>query len=274
MAFEFTLCADDYGMAPGVSRGILELASAGRISAASAMTNLPDWPRAALAWREAGPPADLGLHLTLTTGAPLGAMPRLAPAGRLPTLRAVIEARDATAEIEAEFSRQIEAFTAAMDRAPSHIDGHQHVHALPHVRAALFCALARAGLGALRLRDCGDRLDRLLRRPGARAKALTIAALTRGFAAQARRMGHTCNEGFAGVSRFVAGADLAVAFATYLVAPGPRHLIMCHPGLVDEALIALDPVTQARESELAFLRSDRWPALMDAHGARLIRRDA
>ena len=69
MPFEFTLCADDYGMTAGVSRGILDVAQAGCISAASAMTNMPDWRRAAAAWRAAAPAADLGLHVNLTLGA-------------------------------------------------------------------------------------------------------------------------------------------------------------------------------------------------------------
>ncbi|HUN11578.1 MAG TPA: ChbG/HpnK family deacetylase, partial [Rhabdaerophilum sp.] len=34
----FVLCADDYGMTPAVSRGILRLIEAGRISATGAMT--------------------------------------------------------------------------------------------------------------------------------------------------------------------------------------------------------------------------------------------
>ena len=77
--FDFILCADDYGMTEAVSRGLLEVAAAGRISAASAMASLPDWRRAARDWAAARPPVDLGLHVTLTVGAPLGAMPQFAP---------------------------------------------------------------------------------------------------------------------------------------------------------------------------------------------------
>ena len=35
------LCADDFGLADGVSRGIVELAEMGRLSATGAMTNMP-----------------------------------------------------------------------------------------------------------------------------------------------------------------------------------------------------------------------------------------
>ena len=39
------LCADDFGLADGVSRGIVELAWKGRLSATGAMTNMPGWRR-------------------------------------------------------------------------------------------------------------------------------------------------------------------------------------------------------------------------------------
>ncbi|KAB2849833.1 MAG: ChbG/HpnK family deacetylase, partial [Hyphomicrobiaceae bacterium] len=42
-AHEVLLCADDYAISAGVSRGIAELAEARRISAASAIVTLPRW---------------------------------------------------------------------------------------------------------------------------------------------------------------------------------------------------------------------------------------
>jgi predicted glycoside hydrolase/deacetylase ChbG (UPF0249 family) len=44
---------------------------------------------------------------------------------------------------------------------------------------------------------------------------------------------------------------------------------MCHPGHVDTELARLDPVTDSREMELAFLLSDRFTAILDAANARL-----
>jgi predicted glycoside hydrolase/deacetylase ChbG (UPF0249 family) len=46
---------------------------------------------------------------------------------------------------------------------------------------------------------------------------------------------------------------------------------MCHPGHVDDELARLDPVTQSRETELAFLLSDRFEDVMGAAKARLAR---
>ena len=124
----FILCADDYGMTEAVSRGLLEAAAAARISAASAMASLPDWGRAARDWKAARPAVDLGLHVTLTVGAPLGAMPRLAPGGEFPALgtlaAAAVARRLPVDEIEAEIGRQIDAFCDALGEAPTHVDGH------------------------------------------------------------------------------------------------------------------------------------------------------
>jgi hypothetical protein len=39
---------------------------------------------------------------------------------------------------------------------------------------------------------------------------------------------------------------------------------MCHPGFVDDVLIALDPLTSQREREYAFLAGDALPALLAA----------
>lgn len=265
-----TLCADDYGMTEGVSAGILEAACAGRISAASAMTSLPDWPRAARAWAEARPPASLGLHLNLTLGAPLDRMPGLAPAGSFPSIGVLARAGALPAdEIHAEIGRQIDAFVAATGRAPAHVDGHQHVHVLPVVRDALFRVLRERDYRDMLVRDSGDALLRILRRRSTIVKALTVAILARGFRRAAESAGFVCNDGFAGFSAFKAKADMAAQFARYLTAPGQRHLIMCHPGYVDDALRMLDPVTEARETELRFLLSDRWTDALARAGASL-----
>lgn len=271
---EFILCADDYGMTEAVSRGLLEVAAAGRISAASAMASLPDWKRAARDWSASRLPVDLGLHVTLTVGAPLGAMPRLAPGGEFPGIGALAAAalarRLPDEEIEAEILRQIDAFCEAVGAPPTHVDGHQHVHVLPGVRGALFSALAKRNLQHTPLRDSSDAPGRIARRRAFAAKAMKVNALATGFRRAAREAGHPLNQGFAGYSDFAPGRYDAHRFAAYLAAPGPRHLVMCHPGRVDDALRRLDPVTDAREGELAFLLSDDFAALLVEKDARLV----
>ena len=99
--------------------------------------------------------------------------------------------------------------------------------------------------------------------PRGTARARLIAA--------ARARGFAVNEGFAGFSDFAGDGDYAGQFATYLRAPGSRHLAMCHPGRVDDDLLRLDPATTSRENELAFLLSPRFAAICTAASARLAR---
>src|SRR6476659_7718062 len=68
------LCADDFGLTEGVSRGILELAETARISATGAMTNMPARRRSAPGLQPLKGRIGIGLHLNLTTGAPIGPM--------------------------------------------------------------------------------------------------------------------------------------------------------------------------------------------------------
>src|SRR5262245_55993605 len=55
------LCADDYAIAPGISRGILRLLQARRISAVSCMVTGRHWPEHAGWLRPFADGADIGL---------------------------------------------------------------------------------------------------------------------------------------------------------------------------------------------------------------------
>ena len=79
------VCVDDAALDADVTRSVLTLAAAGRITAASAMVGSPHWPVHATALA-AAPGIDLGLHLDLTEFCdpqPLPALWLRAYAGRL-----------------------------------------------------------------------------------------------------------------------------------------------------------------------------------------------
>ena len=271
---KIVLCADDYAMNEGVSRGILALAEIGRISATSVMANSPSWPVLAGALSALDGRIGIGLHLTLTWGAPLGPMPRLAPTGRLPELgsvaKAAIAGRLALGEVADEIGRQLDAFRDGLGREPDFVDGHQHVHALPGIRQALLGVLSGRGLaGKLWLRDPADRPSSIARRRLAARKALVVAALSRGFGAQAHAAGFRTNRGFSGFSPFDPARDLGPDFATYLAATGPGHLVMCHPGEVTDTA-GLDEVVAARRQELDYLSSPAFGRLLAETGVELV----
>ena len=41
-----------------------------------------------------------------------------------------------------------------------------------------------------------------------------------------------------------------------------QGVVMCHPGFVDEQLLSLDPFTDQREREHAYLASEQFPVLL------------
>ncbi|MBI1869099.1 MAG: ChbG/HpnK family deacetylase [Methylocystis sp.] len=270
------LCADDFGLSMGVSAGILEALAAARLSAVSAIATSSRWPATGRELTRRVIDADVGLHFNLTLGRPLARMRKFAPQGVFPSVaevvRAALRGKLPMDEIRVEIDRQLDRFEAVMERAPDHVDGHQHVHALPFIRTALFEALeARHLVGKVWLRDPGDRLHRILIRGGEAKKALAVRSLSHGFRRAAKRRGFATNDGFAGFADFDPSGDYGARFETYLYARGRRHLIMCHPGYVDADLRAQDPVTVAREQELAFLLSPEFEELLARHKLKLAR---
>lgn len=251
------LCADDYALTRGISDGILALAEAGRLSATSAMVNTPHWPAVAAAAVSLRDRFALGLHLTLTFGAPLGPMSRLAPAGELPppdkiVARAVARLIDRD-EIADEIERQLDRFEAVAGVPPDFVDGHHHVHALPGIRDALADVLSRRfPSGGPLVRDPADRAAAIVRRRVASGKALTAAMLSLGFRQTMAAAGFATNRGFSGYSTF-GTVPYAAEFAAFLIEPGSRPLIMCHPGLADGELGAADEIAARRPEEHAYL---------------------
>ncbi|HET6374499.1 MAG TPA: ChbG/HpnK family deacetylase, partial [Methylocella sp.] len=221
--------------------------------------------------------ADIGLHLNLTHGTPLGPMPAFAPAGRFPdpgkVLKAALKRQLPETEIRQEFERQIDAFQRHFGTPPAFADGHHHVQILAQIRPLLFECLEKKGLaGKIWLRDSSDKLHRIAARglPDLK-KALAVSWLAKGFARDAAAHGFFTNDGFSGFSAFRADENYAACFARYLRAPGPRHLIMCHPGYRGDEAGSPDPIAISREHELGFLLSPSFPALLAQRGARLAR---
>ena len=272
----FCLCADDFALSPSVSRGIIEALSAKRLSATGAMTTRPAWPLGARELQPFKSIADIGLHLNLTLGHPIGPMPTLAPQGDLPGIsklaRSALSKNLPVDEISGEIARQLDRFTEEFGAPPAFIDGHHHVHVLPQVRSLLFTRLEERGLQAkVWLRTSTDRLSRILRRGRHAGKALAAVWIAWGFAEEASRRGFAMNDGFSGFSAFDPKSDYADEFEHSVIAPGPRHLVMCHPGYCDEELAAADRVTVRREQELKFLLSPAFAELLDRKGLRLAR---
>ena len=263
------ICADDYGISPAVSLGIRQLAAAGRLTATGAMTGMPACRTEAASLLTIRPAIAIGLHITLTDQRPLTAMPIFAPQGRCPAIGPLLKASFSGPlpkdEIAAEIEAQLDAFFEIFGRAPDFIDGHQHVHLLPGLRTAVLALFhRRLDPATCWLRDCRDIPLALLRR-GSGAKAGVISALALGLRSAARRRGIPTNRGFSGFydPKRETLAERLPAMLTGLQNGG---LLMVHPGHVDDALRAVDSLTDCRENEWSFLMSEVFPALLAQRG--------
>ena len=269
------LCADDYGISPGVNHAIRDLIGRGRLNATSVMVVGPTIDRdevSALQTLAANSPrCAIGLHVTLTApfrpltmhyqpldGGMFPSFPKLLRAGLLRRLDPEI--------IHAELRVQLAAFGELFGRAPDFVDGHQHAQLFPQIRDAFLMAVKEAAPNAW-VRQGGRRqsLARRLSSP----KALVLDTLSAQFRRRASRADIAFNPGFAGAYDFSRQADFGALMRPFLDGLPEDGVIMCHPGLVDEVLVSLDPLTDQREREYAFLGGEYFLPLLAANKVTL-----
>ena len=269
------LCADDYGISPGVNRAIRDLIEHSRLNATSVMVVGAALGREEVAALQAAagnsPRCAIGLHATLTApfhpltmhfrpldGGMFLSFPKLLRAGLWRRLDPEI--------IRAELMIQFATFADLFGRAPDFVDGHQHAQLYPQVRDAFLSAVREAAPAAW-VRQCG-RDAPFLQRLGA-PKALFLDGLSAQFRKRAARAGITVNPGFAGAYDFTKRQDFGLLMRLFLDGMPDHGVIMCHPGFVDDELRGLDPLTDQREHEHAYLRGEQFPELLAANGVTL-----
>jgi predicted glycoside hydrolase/deacetylase ChbG (UPF0249 family) len=105
------------------------------------------------------------------------------------------------------------------------------------------------------------------------AKALLLDLLSRRFLRKTAAAGVKTNAAFAGTYNFAPDAEFAALFPKFLTGMPDGGLVMCHPGVVDAALEALDSLTTLREREYDYFRSAAFPAALAANGLELMRQN-
>ena len=269
------LCADDYGLSPGVNRAIRGLIERGRLNATSVMVVAPasgrDEVSALNAAATKSPRCAIGLHAALTApfhpltmhfkpldGGLFLPFPKLLRAGLLRRLDPEI--------IRAEFGAQLTAFKEVFGRTPDFVDGHQHVQLFPQIREAFLAAVQETAPNAW-VRQ-GGRQRPLTQRLGV-PKALVLDILSAQFRRGAARAKVAFNPAFAGAYDFSKAPDFGELMRRFLDGLPEGGLIMCHPGFVDDMLRSLDPLTDQREREYEYLAGDAFLALLAANNVNL-----
>jgi predicted glycoside hydrolase/deacetylase ChbG (UPF0249 family) len=220
--------ADDYGLTPGVTAGILEAHRTGIVTSTSILAVGPAFEESAPALRDV-PAIGVGIHL-----AAVGEDPPLLPPSLVPTLvderggfpatwKAFLRraGRVRSSELEAEFAAQIERVREA-GLALDHLDAHQHLHLLPKVRSVVLRLARRFAIPAIRVPRAGSR----------RPAGLGVQFFARGLAREASWAGlrhpDAC-EGFDDSGKMtLSGLRRALA---RIAASGARSAeILVHPG--------------------------------------------
>ena len=277
------LCADDYGISPAVNGAIRDLMLRGRINATSVMVVAPSFHRSeavSLDLLNAGVCAgrDRAARHAHRAVPPLS--PGFAPVrdgAFLPLqdmLRRAMLRRLSRKKLEVEIATQLEAF---VDRVRPRAGFRRRASARASVPAGAR-RVARRGQG-----DRAERLGAAVRPRGAAA----AAAVVRQEGAAARcaqpRVPQACGRARASppirrlpapmISRRRPCRTSPRCFPAFLDRLPAGGLIMCHPGKVDAELERLDPLTEQREREYAYLAGDAFPALLAA-ARRRVGRDA
>ena len=253
---KIVLCADDYGISPGVDVAIRHLIKLGRISATSCIVTYPDFAEEAALLMPYIGVVDVGLHINLTQ--------------RHSRTRLAIRAFSRQLSLNwvaSEIDRQIFAFSRAFGRPPDFIDGHEHVHVLPTVRDAVLAAAKRLN-AYVRLTNTSIWTAR--KRPSFLKSGL-LSFLGRNLGRRARRCGVRVNEDFRGIRSFKEQVPYRVLFQKTILDIHPKTIVACHPGHSDEILRSRDIVVEPRVHEYRYLAGAKFPEDMAAAGVCLAR---
>ena len=236
--------ADDFGLTPGVSRGILETHRSGIVTSTTLLVNRAI-PAAQIEELEASG-LGVGVHLNLTLGTPV------ADPKRVPSLvdaegRFVRDAREAAArakldEVRIELGTQIDVFRGIMGRFPTHLDTHHHVGRLEPVLEVVL-DFARALRVPVRSQDAEVR----------------GAAMSLGIRTPDHFMGES------GVHAYWSRERVLAQLAAL---PAGLSEFMTHPGYFDDEL-AYSRYGRQRETELAGLTDPDARQAVKTHGIRL-----
>jgi chitin disaccharide deacetylase len=274
--------ADDFGIGPPTTSGILHLAKKGVVTASVMLVNSPYAEAAVAAWRHVGRPMDLGWHPNLTLDAPV------LPAAQVPSLvdadglfyplprflRRWLLGRMAPREIAAEFRAQLLRYRELVGEPPALVNAHQHI--------ILFPPLGPIILDVLESERCLPYIRRV-REPwtllakvrGGRVKRLLLSTLGRRQSRRQAERGFPGNDWLAGVTDPPWVRDPRFHHGWLGNVPGRVVELVCHPGFEDRTLLGRDctdgdGLMQWRVDELTLLdRPEFLTAAADA-GFRLL----
>jgi predicted glycoside hydrolase/deacetylase ChbG (UPF0249 family) len=278
--------ADDLGWTDGVNRGIVEAFRHGIVTSTSILANGAAFAGGVEAARSA-PGLGVGVHLNLSDGPPVADRETVTSllnndgefAGGPQSLLLRRARRGLLlAEVEDEWDAQIQKVRDA-GIAPTHLDGHKHVHMLPGLFEIALKLAKRHDIGAIRVSleasslraalSSGSKQNAgVVMKQGVQARGLKL--LARDAREQAGRAGISTADYFCGIAQTGELTREGVEQFVKSLPNGTTEL-MCHPGYADAALQKTPTRLQdSRQTELRILTDTGIRNLVASMGIRLI----
>jgi len=260
----FILTADDFGMTEGCNAGIIKAMKEGIVTSTSIMMNMPKIDHGIALARQHKIQA-MGVHINISQG------PSLLPREEVSSLvnengRFILEVRDgnfkgvneitqkfSAKEIEKEAREQIERFREFGIKL-SHLDTHHSIHMRREFRH-IFIKLANEYKVPLRKINYGK-----------------TSLKRRIFEKFIRRDIYRSADQFT-THFFEEGVSMDVLKNMILEAPPGVTEIMCHPGFVDDELMAISGYNTKRGEELEILTSEEMKNWIRDHHISLVSYD-
>ena len=267
--------ADDFGLAPGVNRAVLELHAAEVLTSATMMAQsaaTEEAVRMALAM----PTLGVGCHVVLVDGTPVSPRTSIRSLVDRNTglfhsspgsfLKRLYTARIRSSEVESEAAAQIELLQSYGLRL-THVDTHKHMHMFPLVLRPVLRAAKAAGIRAIRNPfETVWSLNATANAPEMRRAEIVFL---RRFEAKFRRIVE--KEGFAttdGAIGILATGSVNIATVNALITAMPEgtYEFVSHPGYRDEQLAR----SNTRLLESREIERNALVAIKDYRGIDLI----
>lgn len=274
--------ADDYGMGPEVSRGILDLAAKSAVTAAVLLVNSPYAAGALQMWKQRGALLEMGWHPCLTLDAPIlppqEVSSLVGSGGRFLSLAQFIRnlflGRIRLPEVEAELRAQYHQFCEWVGHPPTHVCAHHHFNIFPLLNKALMKVLANDQPKPY-VRRVIESWQTLVHIPGARLKRLGLSMFSLFSVSELNRCGIPGNQWLIGVRDAASVSDPSFLLRWLKVVPGRVVELTCHPGYFDKSLIgrdcsANDGWLKSRVQELNLLSEPRFLEMCHEQGFELV----
>jgi predicted glycoside hydrolase/deacetylase ChbG (UPF0249 family) len=261
--------ADDYGRTPGVSKGIREAHTNGIVTSTTVMMNMPGVEVELRRAQQETPKLGLGVHLVLTSGAPLLPPARVSSIvggrNRFPTLQEFtdnLKAVDADQAI-VEWDAQIQRFIKLAGRNPDHLDSHHHASYFSGALMEKMLILAEKYHCAIRVINGGPENSFETVPVEIRDSAKVY------YPALFGKYKPNSPDRFIGAFYDETATTEQLLDILEKLEEGTSEL-MCHPGYADEILIEGSVYNRQRERELSILTSAPIRQAVERRGIQLI----